>query len=130
MICRWANQRKVFGRPLHSQALIRSKLAGMISRVESAQSWLENITYQMNHMTYQGQSQYLAGLVAGVYIVFRDDSPRRVRRAIGFLKKISTESAQQTARDAVQVFGGRGVTRSGMGRLIEHVSIFADRTLG
>jgi len=70
MICRWANQRKVFGRPLHSQALIRSKLAGIISRVESAQSWLENITYQMNHMTYQGQSQYLAGLVAGVYIVF------------------------------------------------------------
>ena len=58
MICRWANQRKVFGRPLYSQALIRSKLAGMISRVESAQSWLENITY---HMTYQGQSQYLAG---------------------------------------------------------------------
>lgn len=130
MTCRWANQRKVFGRPLHSQALIRSKLAGMISRVESAQSWLENITYQMNHMTYQGQSQYLAGLVDGAYTVFRDDSLRRAGRAIGFLKKISTESAQQTARDAVQVFGGRGVTRNGMGRLIEHVSIFAGGTLG
>lgn len=32
---RWTVQRKVFGKPLHSQAVIRAKLAGMISRVES-----------------------------------------------------------------------------------------------
>lgn len=32
---RWTTQRKVFGKPLHSQAVIRSKLAGMISRAES-----------------------------------------------------------------------------------------------
>lgn len=60
-------QRKVFGKPLHSQAVIRAKLAGMISRAESmhrrvhfilleaksstgCQSWLENITYQMCNM--------------------------------------------------------------------------------
>lgn len=98
---KWVNQRKVFGKPLHSQAIIRSKLAAMIARVESAQSWLENITYQMNHMSYKDQSRYLAG-------------------AIGLLKKFATESAQDTARDAVQVFGGRGITRTGMGRFIEH----------
>jgi len=28
-------QRKVFGKPLHSQAVIRAKLAAMISRAES-----------------------------------------------------------------------------------------------
>ena len=32
---RWTNQRKVFGKPLNSQAVIRSKLAEMISRAES-----------------------------------------------------------------------------------------------
>ena len=47
---RWTAQRKAFGKPLHSQAVIRSKLAAMISRVESVQNWLENITYQMNNM--------------------------------------------------------------------------------
>jgi alkylation response protein AidB-like acyl-CoA dehydrogenase len=33
----------------------------------------------------------------------------------------STQCAQDTARDAVQIFGGRGVTQTGMGRFIEHV---------
>ena len=32
----------------------------------------------------------------------------------------STKCAQQTATDAVQIFGGRGITRTGMGRFIEH----------
>jgi alkylation response protein AidB-like acyl-CoA dehydrogenase len=31
-----------------------------------------------------------------------------------------TKSAQQTATDAVQIFGGRGITRTGMGHFIEH----------
>jgi hypothetical protein len=47
---KWVNQRKVFGRPLSSQAVIRSKLAKMIERAESVQNWLENITYQMCKM--------------------------------------------------------------------------------
>ena len=47
---RWTNQRKAFGKPLYSLAIIRSKLAAMMARVESVQSWLENITYQMNNM--------------------------------------------------------------------------------
>ena len=33
----------------------------MISRVESAQNWLESVTYQMNHMKYKDQAEYLAG---------------------------------------------------------------------
>lgn len=58
---RWVNQREVFGRPLNAQAVIRHKLAAMIARVESAQAWLENVTYQMTKMTYKQQSQKLAG---------------------------------------------------------------------
>jgi hypothetical protein len=38
----------VFGKPLTNQAVIRAKLASMISRVESCQNWFESITYQMN----------------------------------------------------------------------------------
>ena len=47
---KWVNQRKAFGKPLHSLAIVRSKLAGMIQRSESVQNWLENITYQMCNM--------------------------------------------------------------------------------
>ncbi|KAF8532187.1 acyl-CoA dehydrogenase/oxidase [Gautieria morchelliformis] len=98
---KWANQRKVFGKPLVSQPVIRAKLAQMISRVESAQNWVENITFQMDNMNYKEQSDKLAGQIA-------------------FLKMYCTRTAQETAEDAVQIFGGRGITRTGMGRFIEH----------
>jgi hypothetical protein len=48
--CRWISQRKAFGKPLSSQAVIRNKMAGMISRAEACQAWLENVTYQMCNM--------------------------------------------------------------------------------
>jgi len=110
---KWACQRKVFGKPLIEQAVIRSKLAGMISRSEALQAWLEHITYQMCHMSYKQMSSSLAG-------------------PISFLKMRCTQSAQQTARDAVQILGGRGITQTGMGRLIEHYhrTIAFDALLG
>ncbi|PVF95961.1 acyl-CoA dehydrogenase NM domain-like protein [Serendipita vermifera] len=110
---KWVNQREVFGRPLVSQAVIRHKLASMIARCESAQSWLENVTYQMTNMTYKQMSAKLAGQIA-------------------FLKMYATRTGQETARDAVQIFGGRGITRTGMGRFIEHYhrTITFDSLLG
>jgi len=109
----WTNQRKVFGKPLHSQAVIRNKLAAMISRAEATQNWLENITHQMNNMHYKEQAMKLAGQIA-------------------FLKMLSTRNGQATAQDAVQIFGGRGITKTGMGRFIEHYhrTITFDSLLG
>ncbi|KAJ8589024.1 acyl-CoA dehydrogenase NM domain-like protein [Rhizopogon salebrosus TDB-379] len=98
---KWVNQRKAFGKPLSSQAVIRSKIAAMISRTESVQNWLENLTLQMCNMTYKEQAQKLAG-------------------PIGLLKMYATRCAQETAADAVQIFGGRGITKTGMGQYIEH----------
>ncbi|KAH7101922.1 acyl-CoA dehydrogenase NM domain-like protein [Auriculariales sp. MPI-PUGE-AT-0066] len=109
----WANQRQVFGKPLMAQAVIRNKLAGMIARAEAGQNWLESVTHQMNNMSYKEMSSKLAGQIA-------------------FLKMYLTQNAQETARDAVQIFGGRGITRTGMGRFIEHYhrTITFDSLLG
>ncbi|KAJ7047841.1 acyl-CoA dehydrogenase/oxidase [Mycena alexandri] len=98
---KWASQRMVFGKPLTSQAVIRSKLAGMISRVEAGQNWLEHITHQMNNMTYAEMGSKLAG-------------------PIGLLKSFVTRSGEETAADATQIFGGRALTVSGMGKVIEN----------
>ncbi|KZT74472.1 acyl-CoA dehydrogenase NM domain-like protein [Daedalea quercina L-15889] len=98
---KWVNQRIVFGKPLSSQAVVRSKLASMIARVESCQAWLESITHQMNKMTYDEQSDKLAG-------------------QIGLLKQFVTRTGRETAEDATQIFGGRSITASGMGKLIEN----------
>ncbi|KAF8325547.1 acyl-CoA dehydrogenase [Cantharellus anzutake] len=109
----WAHQRIVFGKPLLEQPVVRNKLAGMIARVETSQAWLENITYQMNHMPWKDQAKYLAG-------------------PIGLMKMQTTRSAQQIATDAVQIFGGRGITKTGLGRIIEgfHRTVPFDAILG
>ncbi|KAH9989450.1 acyl-CoA dehydrogenase/oxidase [Russula vinacea] len=67
---KWVSQRKAFGKPLSSQAVVRAKLAAMIARAEA-----------MCNMSYKEQSTNLAGQIA-------------------FLKMYSTQCAQDTARDA------------------------------
>lgn len=93
--------------------MIRQKLAKMIALVEANQSWLETITYQMCHMPYKQQAQYLGGL-------------------IGLLKMSITRAAHEVADEAVQIFGGRGLTQSGMGRVVEmfHRTYKFDAILG
>ena len=99
---KWAMQRKVFGKPLIAQPVIRNKLANMIAQVESVQAWLENITYQMTQMSYKEQSIKLAGSIA-------------------LLKFMSTRVGTYCSDEAAQIFGGRAITstETGMGRVIE-----------
>ena len=64
------------------------------SRCVQKKEWIQS---------YKEQAKHLAGPIA-------------------LLKMYATQTAQETARDAVQIFGGRGITRTGMGRFVEHVS--------
>ncbi len=85
----------------------------MISFTEASQSWLETITYQMNNLSYAQQSKLLGG-------------------PIGLLKSFATRCAHEIADDAVEVFGGRGLTQSGMGKVVEqfHRTYKFDAILG
>ncbi|KAI9095171.1 acyl-CoA dehydrogenase/oxidase [Phlyctochytrium arcticum] len=97
---KWAQQRIVFGKPLIEQAVIRAKLATMFSEVEAVHNWLENLTYQMTRMDYQEASIKLGGPIA-------------------LLKLRCTRVAHNVSDEACQIFGGRAITRTGMGRLVE-----------
>ncbi|KAL4920046.1 acyl-CoA dehydrogenase/oxidase [Aspergillus aurantiobrunneus] len=97
---KWCNQRIVFGKRLIDQPVIRQKLARMISLTESNQAWLESIAFQMCNMSYAEQSKYLGG-------------------PIGLLKSHATRCAGEIAEQATNIFGGRGLTQTGMGRVIE-----------
>jgi alkylation response protein AidB-like acyl-CoA dehydrogenase len=98
---KWAHQRLVFKKRLIDQPVIRQKLAKMIALCESHQSWLETITYQMNNMKYSEQAKHLGGPIA-------------------LLKMSATRAAHEIADEAVQIWGGRGLTQTGMGRVIEN----------
>ncbi|KAI6821241.1 acyl-CoA dehydrogenase [Hortaea werneckii] len=110
---KWCNQRIVFGKPLITQPAIRQKLARMISLTESCQAWLEQITHQMNQLSYEEQSKQLGG-------------------PIGLLKSFATRCAHEIADEATNIFGGRGLTQGGMGKVVEmwHRTYKFDAILG
>mmetsp|Transcript_11000 Transcript_11000/g.19438 ORF Transcript_11000/g.19438 Transcript_11000/m.19438 type:complete len:517 (+) Transcript_11000:53-1603(+) len=98
---KWANQRVAFGKPLIQQPVIRQKLAAMVAKVESVYSWYESLTYQMTILPYDQQSLKLAGTMS-------------------LLKYQATRSSYEIADHAIQIFGGRGITKDhGMGMYVE-----------
>jgi alkylation response protein AidB-like acyl-CoA dehydrogenase/predicted heme/steroid binding protein len=97
---RWAMQRKGFGKRLIDQPVIRYKLAEMTAAIESLDAWCESLTYQMDKMSFMEQASKLAAPVA-------------------LLKFHTTRTAVMIADNACQIFGGRAVTRTGMGKHIE-----------
>jgi alkylation response protein AidB-like acyl-CoA dehydrogenase len=97
---KWATQRIVFGKPLIEQPVIRQKIAKLVSHVEGVQCWLEAITFQMQKMTHAEQAKRLAGPIA-------------------LLKLFSTRVANDVSDEACQIFGGRAITATGMGQVVE-----------
>merc|ERR1719253_704676 len=72
----------------------------MAGVVESTHALLESVTYQMNVMPYKEQSEKLGGPIA-------------------LLKYQATRAGTLIADESVQMFGGRGITRTGMGINVE-----------
>jgi len=97
---KWAGAREVFGKRLIEQPVIRQKLAAMVADVESVHSMLEDLTYQMTQMSEEEVNKVLAGPIA-------------------LLKYKQTRVATMIADNACQIFGGRALTQSGMGVLVE-----------
>lgn len=97
---KWAHQRETFGDKLTDKPVIRAKLARMAAAVEAAHAWLEALTFQMTRMTYEEQVANLAGPIA-------------------LHKLLTTRTATMVADEAAQIFGGRALTQTGMGRFCE-----------
>lgn len=96
----WARQRKIFGKALIDQPVIRNKLTAAAAELEAVQSFVETVTYDMCQTTGGPHSQRLAGPIA-------------------MLKYQATRASWGIADNCVQIMGGRGITRTGMGSKVE-----------
>lgn len=96
---KWTVQRKVFGKALVDQMSVRQKLGYMFAGLEASESWLYQITFAMKNMTYK-QQEALAGEHA-------------------LLKNFLTRHSWHCADQCAQIFGGRALTKTGMGRKVE-----------
>ena len=97
---KWLSQRKAFNKPLTDQPVLRHKLARMVAATEAVHAWMEQTTYQMNVMSFKEMNDNLGGHLA-------------------LLKYETTRAATLVGDDVVQLFGGRGVTKSNMGKYVE-----------
>merc|ERR1719387_502062 len=99
---RHARIRKTFGKCLIEHQVIQHKIGEMGRMVEATHAWVENITFQMNTMSKDEQNQRLGGHIA-------------------LLKLQASKTAEFCAREALQVFGGAGYTRTGQGEKVERI---------
>jgi len=101
----WANQREVFGKKLIEQPVIRNHLADMLS------------DYQAAYALYE---KTIIGYVTA--------SPEEVNAKMGgpqaLLKYRVTRMTGNVSDKAVQIFGGRAVTKTGMGKNISRCALF------
>ena len=94
----WANQRRAFGKSLLEQPVVRHKLGQMIADFLSAQAFTAEVTNAYQRLPRQ-QHALLGGIT-------------------GMLKYRVTRMATLVADNACQIFGGRSVTKTGMGKAL------------
>merc|ERR1719414_1444659 len=94
----WARQRKIFGKSLIDQPVIRHKLASAAAALECVFTFMESVTHDM--CKHGPHNDVMAGPIA-------------------LLKYESTRTALKVSDDCVQIMGGRGITRTGMGSKVE-----------
>jgi alkylation response protein AidB-like acyl-CoA dehydrogenase len=99
---KYSFKRKTFGKLLIEHPVIRLKLAHMARQVEATWAQLENITYQMNTMSFAEQNRALGGPIA-------------------LAKAQATTTFEYCAREASQIFGGLAYTRGGQGEKVERL---------
>jgi len=96
----WSKQRSIFGKLLIDQPVIRNKLADSAAALEALQTHMDAVTYDMCKTKGGAVGQRLAGPIA-------------------LLKYNATRTCWRIADNCVQVMGGRGITRTGMGAKVE-----------
>lgn len=95
-------KRSTFGKKLAEHPVIRWKLAEMARQVESTHHWLESLTLQLCNMDKDLAMASLGGPIA-------------------LAKAHSSKVMEYCAREARQIFGGNGYTRTGLGAKVERL---------
>ncbi|KAJ5506437.1 Acyl-CoA dehydrogenase N-terminal [Penicillium expansum] len=95
-------KREAFGKTLMDQPVVRHRLAKAGAELESMWAWVEQILYQLAHLSKEEGDRQLGGLTA-------------------LAKAKSAMVLNECAQTAVLLFGGSGFTKTGQGELVEAI---------
>lgn len=97
---KYALKRRAFGKRLSEVQAIRLKISAMARQIESLQSWLELVTYQLCTMSHKEANMKLGDVIS-------------------LLKAHASRVYEFCARETTMVFGGNALYADGVGRKIE-----------
>lgn len=95
-------KREAFGKTLMDQPVVRHRLAKAGAELETMWAWVEQILYQLCHLSKEESDRLLGGLTA-------------------LAKAKSAMVLNECAQCAVLLFGGNGFTKTGQGELVEGI---------
>ena len=98
-------KREAFGKTLMDQPVVRHRLAKAGAEVETMHAWVEQLLYQLSHMS-------------------KEEGDRRLGGITSLAKAKAAMVLNECAQCAVLLFGGNGFTATGQGELVEGESTF------
>lgn len=93
-------KREAFGKTLMDQPVVRHRLAKAGAELETLHAWIEQMLYQLCHLSKEEADRQLGGLTS-------------------LAKAKSGMVLNECAQCAVLLFGGNGFTQTGQGELVE-----------
>jgi alkylation response protein AidB-like acyl-CoA dehydrogenase len=98
-----ATIRETFGRKLIENQVIRQKVSLFGRNIDSAYAWMEQLVFLTEHGKRTGQDSAVSGPIAN-------------------LKVLAGRTLELVNREAQQIMGGLGYSKSGRGARIEQIS--------
>lgn len=95
--------RETFGKKLIENQVIRSKISHFGRSLDSAFAWMEQLVYLVEHGKRSNRDPAISGPIAN-------------------LKVLAGQTLERVNREAQQIMGGLGYSRSGRGARIEQIS--------
>ncbi|RMJ29044.1 acyl-CoA dehydrogenase [Aspergillus sp. HF37] len=95
-------KREAFGKTLMDQPVVRHRLAKAGGELETLHAWIEQMLYQLCHLSKEEADRQLGGLTS-------------------LAKAKSGMVLNECAQCAVLLFGGNGFTQTGQGELVEAI---------
>lgn len=99
----YAINRETFGKKLIDNQVIRSKISSFGRAIDPAHAYMEQIVELIERSRFADIDPYMGGLIAN-------------------LKVLAGNTLEHVVREAQQVLGGAGYSRSGKGARIEQIS--------
>ena len=120
----YATQRETFGKALITNQVIREKIAGFARAIEPVHAYMESLVYMIEHERKRKSSKGQGGSV--LVQVGSDNVAHEVELNLGgmiaTLKTSAARALESVNREAQQILGGAGYSRTGKGARIEQVS--------